>query len=267
MTKMVQLILFASKIFAKQSATPSKSLIGKFLCPLFAKMPASILPAFAFNFVSNLIGCRGAEVSPEGADLISGIGIHWYTLDGHEGQSEVHGMLPDKFILGTEACAGFLPEDAGPRLGNWTRGWMYGHDILQNLRNWAAGWVDWNLCLNEQGGPNWANNFVDAPIIVSAEKGEFYKQPMFYWLAHFSLFIPPGSVHIESSFFNQEEEENPSIEHVAFVKPEGNKVLVLINPPAAGAANLQRIRIRDAQSGREAELSVEAESIMTVIWK
>ena len=47
------------------------------------------------------------------------------------------------------------------------------------------------------GGPNWANNNVDAPIIVNPEEGEFYKQPMYYALGHISKFIVPGSVRID----------------------------------------------------------------------
>lgn len=74
-------------------------------------------------------------------------------------------------------------------MGDWTRGEYYAADILENLENWAIGWTDWNLALNEEGGPNWARNFVDAPIIVNATSDEFYKQPMFYVLAHFRFGI------------------------------------------------------------------------------
>ena len=49
-------------------------------------------------------------------------------------------------------------------------------NFLQNLSHWSTGWVDWNLALNMQGGPNWVKNFVDSPIIVDAENGMFYKQ-------------------------------------------------------------------------------------------
>jgi len=52
--------------------------------------------------------------------------------------------------------------------------------LEQDLNHWVSGWTDWNLALDEQGGPNWANNFVDSPIIVSRVTDEFYKQPMFY---------------------------------------------------------------------------------------
>ena len=47
---------------------------------------------------------------------------------------------------------------------------------FQNLSHWSTGWVDWNLALNMQGGPNWVHNYVDSPIIVDAENGVFYKQ-------------------------------------------------------------------------------------------
>lgn len=74
-----------------------------------------------------------------------------------------------------------------PLLGSWGRGKHYGTDIIQNLLNWVTGWTDWNLCLDEFGGPNWVGNFVDAPIIVnnSVKNYEFYKQPMFYFMGHF----------------------------------------------------------------------------------
>ena len=56
---------------------------------------------------------------------------------------------------------------------------------MQNLNNFVAGWTDWNLALDLEGGPNWVKNFVDSPIIVDSSQGVFYKQPMFYHMGHF----------------------------------------------------------------------------------
>jgi len=53
------------------------------------------------------------------------------------------------------------------------------------LNHWYSGWIDWNLALDEKGGPNWVMNYVDSPVIVNATGAEFYKQPMFYALGHF----------------------------------------------------------------------------------
>jgi glucosylceramidase len=57
--------------------------------------------------------------------------------------------------------------------------------FLQDLNHWVTGWTYWNLALSLLGGPNWANNYVDAPIIVNSTADEFYKQPMFYAMGHF----------------------------------------------------------------------------------
>ena len=53
------------------------------------------------------------------------------------------------------------------------------------MENWVAGWTDWNLALDLEGGPNWVSNFVDSPVIVNASLNEFYKQPSFYAMGHF----------------------------------------------------------------------------------
>lgn len=86
------------------------------------------------------------------------------------------------------------------------------------------GWIDWNLCLDEQGGPNWAGNFVDAPIIVLNNQKEFVKQPMFYAMGHFSKWIPRGCYRI-----NIKVKQTPGLEQIAFRTPDENIVVVLHN--------------------------------------
>lgn len=97
------------------------------------------------------------------------------------------------------------------------------HNILEDLNHWVVGWTDWNLALDRQGGPNWAGNFVDAPIIVDPEIGEFFKQPMYYALAHISRFLPPGSLRI-----SLEDQKHP-VDSVAFRRPDGAISIVLLN--------------------------------------
>lgn len=89
----------------------------------------------------------------------------------------------------TEACAGERPFDPAVDLGNWRRAERYLRNILTDLNHWVVGWTDWNLALDTLGGPNWANNPVDSPIIVNATANEFYKQPMFYALGHVTRYM------------------------------------------------------------------------------
>ncbi|KAJ9600720.1 hypothetical protein L9F63_026142 [Diploptera punctata] len=187
---------------------------------------------------------------------VSGIAIHWYLdfLSNGSVLSTVHNNFPDVFLLYTEACNGATSHKV--ELGSWKNGEEYAHDIIQVTNNWVTGWVDWNIALDEQGGPNWANNFVDAPIIVNATADEFYKQPMYYVLAHFSKFVPQGSQRIQLSTT-----DNKGIENVAFVDPNGNTVLIFLNrneEPVSAA-------VKDANHG-VLNLNIEARSIISVIY-
>lgn len=43
-----------------------------------------------------------------------------------------------------------------------------GNFFLQDLEHWVNGWIDWNLVVDKIGGPNYAKNYVDAPIIINS---------------------------------------------------------------------------------------------------
>ncbi|XP_045157002.2 lysosomal acid glucosylceramidase-like [Mercenaria mercenaria] len=137
------------------------------------------------------------------AKYVSGIAVHWYddmvvppsALDDTYKQ-----FGNDYFILNTEACVQDLVNKSNTvLLGNWQRGERYFMDILQDIEHGVSGWVDWNMALDMQGGPNWQNNLADSPVIVNAQTDEFYKQPMFYAMGHFSKFARPGSKVISHS--------------------------------------------------------------------
>lgn len=95
---------------------------------------------------------------------------------------------------------------------------------MQDLNNWVSGWVDWNLVLDEHGGPNWADNFVDSPIIANATANEFYKQPMYYAMGHVSKYIPEGSRRIGLQMHSQS-----AVEATAFLRPDAMITVVILN--------------------------------------
>ncbi|KAJ9573850.1 hypothetical protein L9F63_008774, partial [Diploptera punctata] len=190
---------------------------------------------------------------------ISGIAIHWYMdiISQPSLLSEVHDAYPDVFLLYTEACNGITQMGQIPvDIGAWDRGEAYAKDIIQVTNNWVTGWVDWNIALDEQGGPNWADNFVDSPIIVNATADEFYKQPMYYVLAHFSKFVPQGSQRIE--LFTTDDK---GIENVAFVDPNGNTVIIFLNRNEEAVS----VAVTDPDHGAF-NLNVEASSIISILY-
>ena len=141
------------------------------------------------------------EANPDVAQYIDGLAVHWYG-DRYQNPSpfdETVLKFPGKFILASEACSGDRPWDVHkPLLGFWGRAEDYVIDIIEDLNHHVSGWVDWNLILDENGGPNYAKNFVDAPITFNENATEIYKQPTFYVMGHFSRFIVPDSIRVKA---------------------------------------------------------------------
>ncbi|XP_061382252.1 lysosomal acid glucosylceramidase-like [Danaus plexippus] len=195
---------------------------------------------------------------PESLNYVDGVAVHYYTDQfispiAFEAVTKAH---PEKFVLSTEACEGTLPWQKNKvLLGSWQRAKTYVLDILEDLNYNLVGWIDWNLCLDPRGGPNWASNFADAAIIVDKTNDEFIKQPMFYAMGHFSKFIPRGSKRIKvkehKSIFEL------SLRHVAFITPRGTIVAVIYND---GRSQTISITIKN----RQLKLKLEGDSVSTI---
>ena len=92
------------------------------------------------------------------------------------------------------------------------------------MNHFCEGWIDWNLVLDQTGGPNHVGNLCDAPVIVDTGTGQVHYQTSFYAIGHFSRFIPRGSQRIGRSTLGG------PLESTAFVRPDGALTLVVLNP-------------------------------------
>ncbi|CAG2100944.1 unnamed protein product [Medioppia subpectinata] len=166
----------------------------------------------------------------EAAQYVSGAAFHWYQNQNYSEVIEVldktRAIGADKFMLNTEGCEEWAGLTEHVQLGSWHSFERYVNDIMIDLNHWSAGWVDWNLALDPTGGPNWAKNFVDAPIIVNAVKREYYKQPVYYALGHFSKFLTPGSKRMHKTHNKQLAAD---LQSTAFVRPDGGTVVIALN--------------------------------------
>lgn len=200
----------------------------------------------------------------EAKKYISGLAFHWYNSGRvpYDVLNECYDKVKEhvEFMLMTEACVDSNFERKAVDLGSWDRGEKYANDIIEDLQRHAAGWVDWNLALDEIGGPNWVSNFVDSPVIVSKDKTEFYKQPMFYVLAHFSRFFPPSSVRVGLS--TSELGMDPKLSAVAVHKKDTGHVAVNILNKSEDD-KLLSINLL----GLSREVVVQAKSLTTVVLK
>jgi glucosylceramidase len=159
---------------------------------------------------------------PDAAKYLWGLGLHWYVSDDHAASARVHAAFPDKPILFTEGCFG-----AGRDIGSWEHGEGYAAHMIGDFKNWVCGFIDWNIVLDQRGGPNHVGNFCDAPVIVDTRTKEIRYGPSFYYLAHFSRFVRPGARRIASS-------GGPAgLQSIAFAHPDGSLVAIVLNKTAA----------------------------------
>lgn len=161
---------------------------------------------------------------PESAKYLWGLGLHWYVSDDHAASSRVHAAYPDKPIVFTEGCF-----EGGANIGIWAHGEGYARQMIGDFKNWVAAFIDWNIVLDQRGGPNHVGNFCDAPVIVDTNTKEVRYSAAFYYLGHFSKFVQPGAHRIGSTGGPE------GIDSIAFANPDGSLVAVVVNATDAPA--------------------------------
>ncbi len=155
---------------------------------------------------------------PATAKYLWGLGLHWYVSNDFEVSSRVHAKYPDKPILFTEGCW-----EGGENLGRWEHGEGYARQMIGDMSNWVCGYVDWNIVLDQRGGPNHVGNFCDAPVLVNTDTKEVRYTPAFFYIAHFSKFVLPGARRIASSGGPAE------LQSIAFANPDGSLATIVLN--------------------------------------
>jgi glucosylceramidase len=172
--------------------------------------------------------------------------------DAFENVKRVHEAYPKVNLLFTEGCNFSFPYDSS-RLGEWHWGESYGKSMINDFNNGAVGWTDWNVLLNEKGGPNHVGNYCYAPIIADTTTGKLTYMNSYYYLGHFSKFIRPGARRIISSTTLD------ALLTTAFINPDGTIAVVVMN----GSDQAQKFSFY--LKGSAAATEAPAHSIMTLV--
>jgi len=185
----------------------------------------------------------------DAAAYTSGLAFHWYSGDHFEELEMFNKMYPGKKLIFSEGCR----EYSLGKIDSWDIGEAYAHDIIGNFNNYCNAFCDWNLLLNEIGGPNHVKNYCDAPIMADTRTDEVILNSSYYYIGQFSKFVEAGAKRIGSSKWTDK------IEVCAFKNPNGEIVAVILNRQETDFAC--KLRIGD----NTADIVSEARSIMTVI--
>jgi glucosylceramidase len=162
---------------------------------------------------------------PEAAKYVWGIGFHWYEpWSGGDAMFDnvklVQDTFPDKNLIFTEGCADSFNLQ---KINEWRLGELYGRSMINDFNNGTVGWTDWNILLDETGGPNHVQNFCFAPVHGDTKTGQITYTNSYYYIGHFSKFVRPGARRIACS------PSRSALLSTAFINPDGKISVVVMN--------------------------------------
>lgn len=209
------------------SAEDERDFIKLFLGPTLGKAGMGSKRLMCWDHNRDLIYQRVGTVlgDPDAAKYIWGVGFHWYeTWTGSAMQFDnlrkVTETFPDKKLAFTEGC----PESYNPaRLKEWSLGERYGTSMVGDFNSGTVAWTDWNILLDEKGGPNHVGNFCFAPVHADTRTGKLTYTNSYYYLGHFSKFIRPGARRVVSS------SNRDKLQTTAFLNSNGRLAVVVMN--------------------------------------
>jgi glucosylceramidase len=157
---------------------------------------------------------------PKAAQYVWGEAFHWYVGNNFENVQLVHEAYPKIHLMCTEGCNG--PYNM-TEINDWKWGERYGESMIHDFNNGAVGWTDWNVLLNQKGGPNHVHNYCFAPIHGDTKTGKLYYMNSYYYIGHFSKFVRPGAKRIISS------STTDNLLTTAFLNKNGKIAVIVMN--------------------------------------
>ncbi|NHN24731.1 glycoside hydrolase family 30 protein [Flavobacterium jejuense] len=239
------------------TAAEERDFLKNHLGPIMEKEGLSEKNIVVWDHNRDLISHRANVIfsDKEAAKYAWGIGFHWYeTWTGGEPKFDnvktVNQSFPTKNLLFTEGCQ---EEFSQENYQKWSNAERYGNAMINDFNNGTVGWTDWNILLNENGGPNHVQNFCFAPIHADLTKNELIYTPSYYYIGHFSKFIKPNAKRVSTST------SRSTIESTTFKNKDEQLISVVMNKTS------EPIDYKIIISNKEINLQIPAHGIQSVL--
>ncbi|ONI40384.1 hypothetical protein AN639_00960 [Candidatus Epulonipiscium fishelsonii] len=207
---------------------------------------------------------------PKANEAVYGIAFHWYSGDHFENLSLCREFFPSKELIFAEGCVELTTTATTMAMkansasngkctaieGPWEFGECYAHDIMGNINHGLNQYIDWNLLLDETGGPNHVSNFCSAPIMCDTINQKLIYQPPYYFIGHLSKYVPAGSKRIAHSKYTSDLTIN------TFLTPKDEVVVVVLNT----TENEIPLNVKDVVTDSIFATNIKAKSITTFIY-
>ena len=227
--------------------------LKNYLYPALVKNKLTDIEIFIWDHNKERLYERARTIITEETDhMVTGLAFHWYSGDHFEELEMVKRCFPDKKLILSEACIEYSIYDSTDYLANAQK---YGHDIIGNFNNGMNAFYDWNLLLDETGGPNHVKNLCDAPYLYDTKNKKLLERNTLAYIWHFSHFLYPGAVRVGFSKYTDQ------LDMTAFRNPDGTILCIIMNPHEDEKTMYLRIH------GMTAEIHVQAQSVNTIVVK
>lgn len=240
------------------TAEEERDFLKNYLGPTLKKAGLGDKKITVWDHNRDLMTQRASTIldDPEANKYVWGIGFHWYeSWSGgapmFENVGSVNEMYPNKNLLFTEGCNEKF--DAN-KYQLWTNGERYGKSMINDFNNGTVGWTDWNILLDENGGPNHVGNFCFAPIHGNVKTGELIYTPSYYFIGHFSKFIGKDAKRISSV------SSRSNLITTSFLNQDGKVVTVVMNQ------SIKKISYYLCVGTNATEVSILPHAIQTLVY-
>ena len=236
------------------SSEEEKIMVRDYLGPALKKNGLEHIKVLIWDHNKEIVYERAKEIleDSEAADYIAGVAFHWYSGDHFESVSLVRETYPEKELYFTEGCVEY---SRFADSGETQKAEMYAHDMIGNFNAGMNGYMDWNMLLDAQGGPNHVGNFCAAPIMCDPQKDTFEKRLSYYYIGHFSKYIKRGAKRIAVSKYTDR------LDVVGFLNPNGERVLLVLNKSDQDV----EFSLREYEVG--GSMIIEAHSFQTICYE
>jgi glucosylceramidase len=237
------------------TAEEERDFIKNYLGPTLRKNGMKDIKLIAWDHNRDLIYQRVSTIlgDTKAAKYVWGIGFHWYEswtgAPTPENIKRVAEAYREKPMLLTEACNYPFSWET---FDQWRWGENYGSAMINDFNNGAVGWTDWNILLDEKGGPNHVNNFCFAPIHADTRDNSLHFMNSYYYIGHFSLYIRPGAKRITVS------SNRAQLMATGFKNVDGSISVIVMN------AGDNEVKYKMYVDGQAVETSSLPHSIMTL---
>jgi len=209
------------------TAVEERDFLKNYLGPIMEREGLGDKNIIVWDHNRDLITNRANTIfeDPEASKYAWGIGFHWYEVWAggkymYENLARIKESYPDKKLVFTEGCVESFDAEHYQR---WSNGERYGQSMINDFNQGTVGWTDWNILLDETGGPNHVNNLCFAPIHADIKSGELIYTSSYYYIGHFSKFIRPGAKRVSTA------SSRSHLLSTSFLNENGKMVTVVMN--------------------------------------